>query len=421
MDEIHRAILNRLLAAWVVISLATGAVVFYISMERIDDQLVELATAESGKLPTETLPLLNRPEADRGALHTLTADFVRQHFIVVELYDKERRKVSEAVNPRHAAIEKQLSAHSHAFPHDDQRHYEKFVLGADTVLRVLLPLKDARGGIAGYFEGVFLIEPETLDRLRQEMAMTLAVVLCAVLLTTMALYPVILSLNRSVIRYSHDLLKGNVELMEVLGSAIAKRDSDTNLHNYRVAIYAVKLAEAIALDRAAIHDLIAGAFLHDVGKIGISDNILLKPGRLDDKEFAVMRTHVALGVDILKKSAWLQRARDVVEFHHERYDGTGYLKGLKGDAIPINARIFAVVDIFDALTSKRPYKEPIPFAEALGILRDYAGNHLDPRLVDAFAGMIEPLFHDIGAASDKEVEQMLKTLIDRYIVGATKA
>ncbi|MDK9723518.1 MAG: HD domain-containing protein [Sterolibacteriaceae bacterium MAG5] len=421
MEEIHRTIFNRLLTAWIAISLATGAAVFYIGIEKIDDQLVDLAVAESGKLSSESLPLLNRPEADRGALQTLASDFVRRHFIVVELYDKERRKVSEAINPRHAAVEEKLKAHAHPFPRDDQRHYEKFVLGEDTVLRVLVPLKDANGSRAGYFEGVFLIDPETLDRLRREMAMTLVVVLCAVLLTTVVLYPVILALNRDVIRYSRDLLKGNVELMEVLGSAIAKRDSDTNLHNYRVAIYAVKLAEAAGVARAAIRDLIAGAFLHDVGKIGISDNILLKPGRLDEQEFAVMRTHVSLGVDILEKSAWLQRARDVVEFHHERYDGSGYLRGLKGEEIPVTARVFAVVDIFDALTSKRPYKDPIPFAEALDILRGYAGNHLDARLVEIFAGMIEPLFREICASPDKEVEQMLKALINRYIVDAAKA
>lgn len=134
-----------------------------------------------------------------------------------------------------------------------------------------------------------------------------------------------------------------------------------------------------------------------------------------------MRTHVSLGVDILEKSAWLQRARDVVEFHHERYDGGGYLRGLKGEEIPVTARVFAVVDIFDALTSKRPYKDPIPFAEALDILRGYAGNHLDARLVEIFAGMIEPLFREICASPDKEVEQMLKALINRYIVDAAKA
>lgn len=242
--------------------------------------------------------------------------------------------------------------------------------------------------------------------------------LLAVLLTTLALYPVILALNRDAMRHSRDLLKGNIELMEVLGSAIAKRDSDTSAHNYRVAIYAVKLGEAAGLDAERIRDLIGGAFLHDVGKIGISDAILLKPGRLDEGEFSVMKTHVALGVDILAKSNWLQRARDVVEFHHEKYDGKGYLKGLRGEAIPLTARIFAIVDVFDALTSKRPYKEPFPLREALAIVQGNAGSHFDPKLVAVFAGMIEPLFEELARSSDAEVEQMLRRLIERYFLGA---
>jgi len=417
MTEIHRQILNRMLAAWVTISLATGLVVFYFGIEKIDDQVVELATAEARKLSSASLPLLNRPEGERNALGTLAADFVRQHFVVVELYDKQRRKVSEAVNPRHAAIEESLKRHVHAFPQDNERHYEKFIVDEQTVLQVIVPLRDATAEVAGYFEGVFLIDPEVIANLRGNMMMTLAGVLFAILLTTVSLYPVILSLNRSVIRYSHDLLKGNIELMEVLGSAIAKRDSDTNIHNYRVAIYAVRLAETAKVDQASMHDLIAGAFLHDVGKIGISDNILLKPARLDGREFAIMKTHVALGVDILKKSDWLQRARDVVEFHHEKFDGSGYLKGFKGDEIPLTARIFAIVDVFDALTSKRPYKDVIPFVEAMAIIQGYAGNHFDPKLVAIFATMIEPLFRQISESSDAQVEQMLRELIERYFFG----
>lgn len=416
MSDIHRKIVKRLLAACIGISLAAGLAVFYVGIERIDDQLVELATAESSKISGSALPLLDSPPSRRHALDVLLRDFVRENFIVVELYDRERRKLAEAVSPRHAAIEDELKRYAHAFPRDDDPHYEKFIVGDQTVLRVLLPMKDAGGATAGFFEGVFVIDPATLERLRHELIVALAVVLGAVLLTTLALYPVMLALNRDVVRYSRDLLQGNIELMEVLGSAIAKRDSDTNIHNYRVTIYAVRLAEAAGVRPAEMRDLIAGAFLHDVGKIGISDNILLKPARLDEGEFRVMKTHVALGVDILAKSAWLQRARDVVEFHHEKFDGSGYLRGLTGEAIPLTARIFAIVDVFDALTSKRPYKEPMPFNEAMAIVRGYAGNHFDPRLVGLFAGMIEPLFHSVSAASDREVEAMLRAQIERYLL-----
>ena len=417
MADIHRVLLHRLLASWLLISVVIGGALFYVGIEKIDDQLVALAIAESSKLSTASLPLLNDTSPDRDVLTRLAGELVREHFIVVELYDRERRRVLEEVNPRHRDIEALLKQHGHGFPLDGRHRYERFTLDGQMVLQVMVPLKDRAGATAGFFEGVFLVDPAMLERLRHELTVTLLIALGTVLATTLILYPVILAQNRDVARQSRDLLKGNIELMEVLGSAIAKRDSDTSAHNYRVSIYAVRLAEAAGLGGEAVRDLIGGAFLHDVGKIGIGDAILLKPGRLDAGEFAVMKTHVALGVDILEKSPWLQRARDVVEFHHEKFDGSGYLTGLAGEAIPLSARIFAIVDVFDALTSRRPYKEPFPFREAMAIIAGQAGSHFDPRLAAVFAGMIEPLFNEVSAASDPEVEQMLRALIGRYFLG----
>jgi putative nucleotidyltransferase with HDIG domain len=248
---------------------------------------------------------------------------------------------------------------------------------------------------------------------------TLLVALIAVALTTLCLYPIILSLNRNVVRHSHDLLAGNIELMEVVGSAIAKRDSATSMHNYRVATYAVKLAESVGLGRDEIRDLIAGAFLHDVGKIGICDSILLKPAELDPQESEVMRTHVALGVDILRKSNWLLRARAVVEYHHEKFDGSGYNKGLAGDEIPLIARIFAVVDVFDALTSVRPYKQAHSFAEAIAVIERGAGSYFDPRLAHAFIAIAEPLYRESRDVSQAEVETRLQDMIRKYFFSGT--
>lgn len=414
MSGIHRTILYRLLAAWVVVSLLIGAGVSWLGLSRIDGQLVAAATAQLSKVSAASLPQLNRAAPERGALNQLATDFVRQHAIAVEFRDRNRNKVAAAVNPLDAELEQELRRQTYEFPADDNPHFKRFTADGQTVLRVLLPLKEPAGSVAGYVEGTFLIDQETLGRLRHEMIFTLLVVLVAVTLTTICLYPVMLSLNRSVVRYSNDLLKGNVELMEVLGSAIAKRDAATNIHNYRVASYAVRLAEAVGLKPGEIRDLIAGAFLHDVGKIGITDSILLKPGALDAGELEIMRTHVTLGVEILRKSDWLQKARDVVEFHHEKFDGSGYIKGLAGEAIPVTARIFAIVDVFDALTSRRPYKEPFPFAEAMTILQQGVGTHFDPRLAAAFASIAEALFSEVSNTPDAAVESRLQALIAKY-------
>ena len=414
MLNINHILLRRLVASWLLISLAIGGGLYFYGIEQIDDQIVDLALAKADKLSGPHLSLLNNPKADRDTLERLTADLAREHFVVVELYDREHRKVVEQANPLYEGMEERINHAAHHFPQDSDYHYERFTLGDRTVVQVMAPLKDAEARIAGYFEGVYLVDQETLSNLNRELMVTLSVTLVTVLLTTLALYPVIVSLNRDVVRFSRDLLQGNIELMEVLGSAIAKRDSDTHIHNYRVSIYAVRLAEAVRLDNVTIRNLIAGAFLHDAGKIGISDNILLKPEKLTEEEFAVMKTHVTLGVDILAKSTWLQAARDVVEFHHEKFDGSGYMRGFKGDEIPINARIFAIVDVFDALTSKRPYKQPFPFDEAIAILRRDAGSHFDPRLVDTFSSIAESLHHEISDASSARVEAILQELIDRY-------
>ena len=414
MSGIHRTIFNRLLAAWVVVCLLTSAAVSLLGISRIDSLLVELATEELRKVSAASLPLLNLEQARGSALKLLAVDFVRQHAIAVEFRDRNRNMVAAAVNPAHATLEQELRHQASGFPADDNSHFKKLSADGQSVLRVLVPLEDDAGGVAGYIEGSFLIDQETLGRLRQEMIFTLLVVLFAVTLTTVCLYPVILSLNRDVMRYSHDLLKGNIELMEVLGSAIAKRDAATNIHNYRVASYAVRLAETVGLKHGEIRDLIAGAFLHDVGKIGISDNILLKPASLDAAEFEIMRTHVTLGVDILRKSDWLQQARDVVEYHHEKFDGSGYLKGLAGEDIPVTARIFAIVDVFDALTSKRSYKEAFSFAEAMTILQEGIGNHFDPRLAAAFTGIAEELHEEVNNTPEAVVESRLQALIAKY-------
>jgi putative nucleotidyltransferase with HDIG domain len=220
-----------------------------------------------------------------------------------------------------------------------------------------------------------------------------------------------------VTRVSLQLLDSNLEILRTLGSAIAKRDSDTDIHNYRVTIVAVRLAEAVGLDRQTIQNLIKGAFLHDVGKIGIPDKILLKPGRLTEEEFQVMKKHVNHGLDIVKRSAWLTDARDVVGDHHEKYDTSGYLQGLGGEEIPITARIFAIADVFDALTSKRPYKEPFSFEDAMEILDKGRGSHFDSVLLDAFAQIARKLYDQLTGADEEMPKKKLDAIIQEYFAG----
>lgn len=174
------------------------------------------------------------------------------------------------------------------------------------------------------------------------------------------------------------------ETVDSLTAALELREVETGLHCRRVQEYSLMLAKRMELPKNVIGRLSEGALLHDVGKIGVPDRILLKPGPLSANEWEVMRSHPRLGADLLGRIGHLRTSVDVVLHHHEKYDGTGYPDGLANEDIPVEARVFAIADVFDALTTARPYHQARSFAEATAILRDGRGTHFDPAAVDAF-------------------------------------
>jgi putative nucleotidyltransferase with HDIG domain len=192
------------------------------------------------------------------------------------------------------------------------------------------------------------------------------------------------------------LLSGNLQMLRALGEATAQRDTGNICHNPRVALLATRMAEFLDLESSQVQALMKGAFLHDIGKIGIRDDILLKPSGLTDEERRVMNSHTEVGASIIEGVRWLADAIDVVRNHHERWDGEGYPDGLAGKAIPINARLFAVVDVFDALTSERPYKEAFPFEAAVRYICKGSGSHFDPEIVEAFTVQAGVLYEELA-------------------------
>jgi two-component system response regulator RpfG len=167
------------------------------------------------------------------------------------------------------------------------------------------------------------------------------------------------------------------------------RDEETGYHLIRMARYSRLIANALGLERDEAETVELAAPLHDIGKIGIPDQILLKAAKLDAAEWQVMQRHPVIGHEILKGSAskYVRMGALIALGHHEKYDGSGYPNGLVGDHIPLCARIVAVADVYDALTSVRPYKDAWPSEKAMEYVRSQAGKHFDPRLVDAFAAM----------------------------------
>ncbi|WP_018262596.1 HD-GYP domain-containing protein [Methylobacterium sp. WSM2598] len=176
------------------------------------------------------------------------------------------------------------------------------------------------------------------------------------------------------------------EIIFRLALAVEYRDNDTGGHTLRVARYSQIMAAEMGLDPEFCRQLYLAAPLHDVGKVAVPDGILLKKGRLDENEFAVIRDHTVIGKRILGDSsgALIRLAAEIAEAHHEKWDGSGYPNGWAGEAIPLSARIVAVADVFDALTSERPYKEAMRFEEARERIRELAGSHFDPACVEAF-------------------------------------
>ena len=196
-------------------------------------------------------------------------------------------------------------------------------------------------------------------------------------------------LEQRVRERTRSLEAAQLEILERLARAAEYRDDDTGEHTERVGRIAALLARALGLREAEVELVRRAAPLHDVGKIGIPDEILLKPGKLTASEFAQMQTHTTIGVKILSGSRFpiLQLATEIALTHHERWDGSGYPHGLAREAIPLPGRIVAVVDVFDALTHERPYKAAWPVAAAVAELRRQRGRQFDPNVVTAFLAL----------------------------------
>jgi len=186
------------------------------------------------------------------------------------------------------------------------------------------------------------------------------------------------------------------ETLRALGAAIDLRDSETAGHSQRVCRYSLELGRGLGLSGEALDVIARGGYLHDIGKLGIPDSILLKPGPLNPQEWRVMRQHAQIGFDLVQGIPFLAEAADIILAHHERYDGSGYPRGLRGDEIPLGARIFAVADSFDAITSDRPYRRASTFAVGRETVGRESGRQFDAQIVSLFLDTPEETWHSLA-------------------------
>lgn len=189
---------------------------------------------------------------------------------------------------------------------------------------------------------------------------------------------------------TQELNDTRLEVIRRLGRAAEYRDDMTGFHIIRMSRYSQLLALATGMHEDEAEVILNASPMHDIGKIGIPDRVLLKPGKLDAEEWKIMQTHVGIGVEILSgsNSILMNMAAEIAQNHHEKWDGSGYPCALAGEDIPLTGRIVAVADVFDALTTERPYKEAWPIEKAVGFLKEQSGKHFDPELVELFIGIL---------------------------------
>ena len=223
-------------------------------------------------------------------------------------------------------------------------------------------------------------------------------------------------LERRVEEATKNLADAYTQTLEALGAALDSRDVGTESHSRRVHGYSLALAREHGVKPEDLPDLAHGVLLHDIGKIGIRDHILLKPDRLTEDEFAIMKTHTTIGGEVVHAiqarmgpNAFLETAEDIILGHQEKWDGSGYPRALQGEQIPLAARLMALADVYDALISRRVYKPGMPHRQAVALIAQGSGAHFDPELVDAFLEIHEE-FREIALRfldSDEQRQTLL--------------
>lgn len=217
-------------------------------------------------------------------------------------------------------------------------------------------------------------------------------------------------LEQEVKKATQSILDRELETIYILGRAAEYKDNETGFHIQRVGHYARLLAEGLGLSEHEQDIIYHAAPLHDIGKLGIPDAILTKPGKLTVEEFGVIKTHPQIGHDMLaeSKSLYLKRGALIAVSHHEKWDGSGYPQGLKGDSIPVEGRMVAIADVFDALLSERPYKKAWPLKDVMSFFKENAGSHFDPNLIEVLFDHLSDVIniHNHIRSSDEDFQEI---------------
>ncbi len=419
----RRGLALRVAASSLTFAVVVGLLVYFVQRRQVGEAVAAHALEQAELFNAEIGRLLGEPaSAGVAGFQRQIEDFRRRQpdrrlgrLVLVDVYGDGGRRLGGFVAAGNSLGEayRLAAAGGLGRPAGDAEWRPLRIAGAPH-LEISVPLRSAAGEPAGWSEGIFAVGPEIAAADRRRLLWTVALAVTAVLGTAAMIYPLLMDLVRRLVGLGSDLLQANLEMLQALGGALTLRDTETQAHSARVTLVAVRLAESLGLEPAEIRSLIKGALLHDIGKIAVGDEILLKPGPLTEEEYGVMKVHVRHGAEIVERATWLKSGADVVRYHHEKFNGDGYLEGLAGGEIPRAARIFAIADAFDALSSRRPYKEPMSLEETLDALRRGRGSHFDPELLEVFETIAPALFDRVARQPPEALSGDLQAVVGRY-------
>ena len=415
--EIHSLLIKRLIGVCILAMLLVVTAICYLEIKRLDQTLLQDAAKEAHLF----VPLfLEQHNKHSGAEKVVAASefydaIAHTSFIDVQLSTPDGTVFFEKSRANSDLIKQRFNDKSVHLDYGGEPSGAWLFADKRIYLLAALPLRGLQDDdIIGYLQALYRSSLEDTRAIAYRILLSCLIGAGAVIVCSMLMYPGLIFFHNRLIRSSSDLNLANNFLLKQLGSALAKSDVGLAEHNHRVVIYGVRLAERHKLSRTRIRSLVQGAFLHDIGMLGLDSSIVMKQGPLNKKELSLMHDHVKKGVAQIKRYRWLKEGIDVVRCHHEKYDGSGYPGGLSHDKIPMEARIFAIVDTFDALTSRRPYRQPQELDRALEILEQESGSQFDPVLLAPFIEMAPQLFGIVSKLEGKALEKEFHGVLKKY-------
>lgn len=413
--EIHLKLIKRIFFICLAAVLVITAISVYVEIKLLDRTLLYLAEKESAAFTTPLSIFLEDPAGmDSAALEKeVAAGIERTSFIQIELFSQDKQSVLLVSRENSEAVSAMFAGKGIIVPFSDHPEGVRLLSNKRLYYDITIPVTDSkRDHISGYLKGIYRVSLAETKIIIGRFLLTAAFGVAGVILCCLLIYPGMVLLNNHLIRNSKDLHKAHGFLLRTTGAALAKCDTGDPGHSHRVLIYAIRLAEKQGLARTEIRRLILGAFLHDLGMLQADSKIEQKPGPLDEKEYALVKEQVKPVLKTIKRYRWLRDAVQVIGYHHENYDGSGYPGGVAHEKIPLIARISAIADTFDILTSSRSHRETLPLDEAVRTMERQSGSHFDPVLLAAFLEFA-PRLHDVLVGMDN-------TRLDKELVSALK-